>query len=98
MRATNAPIAGDTFAPISRLLGEVLAARLVQVSARHYVYRVDACLSPSRARIAHRREFQVLPHVCSDMLDAAMPILTSAALRLGQVMSSRSFRCSLFVS
>jgi hypothetical protein len=31
IRATNTPIGGDTFAPISRLLGEVVATRLAQV-------------------------------------------------------------------
>jgi hypothetical protein len=29
---------------------------------------------------------QLLPFICSDALEAAMPVLTSAALRLGQVM------------
>ena len=29
---------------------------------------------------------QVLPHVCSDMLHGPLPQLTSAALRLGQVL------------
>jgi hypothetical protein len=35
---------------------------------------------------------QVLPHVCSDMLDGALPQLTSAALRLGQVLRGGNMR------
>jgi hypothetical protein len=90
IRATNAPIGGDTFAPISRLLGEVLAARLAQVSG---VMRLTSKISLSQIF----DWLQLLPFICADTLEAAMPLLTSAAIRLGQVthvcLLSLNFAC-----
>ena len=90
IRATNTPVVGDTFAPISRLLGEVVATRLAQVS----VATCDALMSMTRKKsfwhavcffVTNVHVLQLLPFICSDALEAAMPLLTSAALRLGQV-------------
>ncbi len=44
------------------------------------------CSAADRRCVTHAsRTAQVLPHVCADVLDAAMPQLTAAALGLSQV-------------
>ncbi len=87
MRATHASsFSGDTFAPISRLLGEVLVARMTQVYPTSPV--LDSVFFSANS---HASQFsilirvQLLPYLCADVLDVAMPQLTAAALRLSQV-------------
>ena len=91
MRATNASsFSGDTFAPTSRLLAEVLVARLSQVHLATTMHIRVALQCRCLRLVAHVScGAQVLPHVCADVLDAAMPQLMAAALGLSQVLAAR---------